>query len=243
MEEDDEKLKEVIGESRARLEDTILTRAAHYFIKKDYESSLRCWSKLDKLRNKPNELRYEDVDGACRCLYHLKRFEESLTYADKLVRIVPNDATAWNLRALVLLELNRIPDALTSFLTSILCPVPVYRSYIDAAEIYKSLELVQAVKFLLRRFSRSAKRSKLPGVASPLESRFEALRVWSESYALSSTNSDAEGRDHSFPENTALVELEGRVFGSGFSALASRFTEEIDDVEPESSEVRDPSRM
>lgn len=234
----------MIGDSKARLEDTILTRAAHYFIKKDYESSLACWQKLDKMRSKPKEPRYEDLDGAIRCLYNLKRYEEAAEYADKLIASAPSDAAAWNLHGLVMTELGRTPDALMSHLQAIACKVPAYRAYIDAAEIYKALGFVQAVQFLLRRYGFNVRRSKLPGAStSPLALRFESLRVWSESSEALETVPDANERHHSFPSNQELVDLETRIFGNTLSTLSQRFADETDELEPETTEVRDPSRM
>lgn len=234
----------MIGDSKARLEDTILTRAAHYFSKKDYESSLVCWQKLDKMRSKPKEPRYEDLDGACRCLYHLKRYDEAAQYAEKLIASAPTDAAAWNLRGLVMTELGRTPDALMSYLQAIACPIAAYRSYIDAAEIYKALGFVQAVQFLLRRYGRNARWSKLPGAStSPLALRFEALRVWSDSAEAREAVRDASERHYSFPSVQELVDLETRVFGNPLSTLSQRFADDTEELEPESAEVRDPNRM
>lgn len=212
-------------------------------MKKDYASSLVCWQKLDKLRNKPKEPRYEDVDGTCRCLFYLKRYEEAAESANKLVALTPTDAASWNLRGIVMSELSRTSDALASHLQAIACQIPAYRALLDAAEIYKSLNLLQPVKFLVLRYTRNARRSKLPGSAtSPLELRCEVLRVWSE--LPSSATEDVSGdRPHSFPELSNLVALEVLVFGSDLSALSQRFSDEVEEVETESTEVRNPSRM
>lgn len=248
MEEDDEKLRLIIGVSRTRLEDTVATRAAHYFLRREYESSLRAWQKLESMKSRPKDVTYETLDGASRCLLNLNRYEEALAYAQRLVTSAPTDGSAWTLHGTILRKKGDDSGAIVSYLKALSGPHPPRLALLELAELYKSLGEPWAVKFLLRRLSGHSHGSKLPSSrAAVLGERIAALESWAESSAREKAAGLSE--DSSAPSQSeevggsARAELEVRFFGCPIVQLSLNYSEQTQKEELDTSDIRDPSQM
>jgi tetratricopeptide (TPR) repeat protein len=237
MEEDDEKLKLIIGESKTRWEDTIISRGAHLFAKKEYQRSLECWLKVANSRAQ-KDLRYEEVDGQARCHYHLKQYEEAFHHATTLVALAPGDSAAWELHGTLHAELSHSLDRqLESFLRSLACDHPIFQVYFKIADIYRHLNFPHVVQYLLYRVSRRLNSSKQSFMYKTFSGKIDELKQWSES----NTSTEMVSRS-SFPYVETVVDLETRIFGPGFAKVASALSGSL--VEEEVVEdVRDPSTM
>jgi tetratricopeptide (TPR) repeat protein len=239
MEEDDEKLKLIIGESRTRLEDTIITRGSHLFAKKDYLGSLACWKKIENMRVHSKDVRQEELDGATRCYYHLEQYDQAFVYAERLVSSAPNDSSAWNLHGLIRTKLvHPLSRQLESFLRSVTSPSPLYQVYLNIAEIYRHQNLPQIVKYLLWKISGHSRKSKLPSIYKAFETQLEILKAWTETSYTEQSNATS-----AFPEDTVIVELEMRFFGASLNRINAASLASSSTTDDDLADVRDPSRM
>lgn len=241
METNDDKLRLLIGESKTRFEDTIITRGSHLFLMKDYQGSLECWLKIEKMRYVPKDVRFEELDGATRCYYQLKQFEAALAYSERSVSVAPNESSAWLLQGLIKTELNLpVSRRMESFLRAITCPSPVFEGYLNLAEAYLTLNAHSIVKYLLFKMDLHSKKTKFPTMYQSFQPRLDHLKQ-----CLETLTTDSDSIKHVFESDTVLVELENRAFGTSFARIlqidhaASSSHTTDDDI----SEVRDPSRM
>jgi tetratricopeptide (TPR) repeat protein len=240
LEEDDDKLRLMIGESKTRFEDTIITRGSYLFLKKDYKGSLACWLKIENLREKAKDVRFEELDGATRCYFHMERYEDALIYSERAVATAPNESSGWNLQGLIRTKLGQpIARRLESFLHSACCPSPLFEAYLNLAELYFTQNAHQIVKFLLFKMASHSRKTKLPSMYHTYDLRINSLKQWIEASA-----SNSLPPTHIFETDERVLDLESRLFGASFSRLhEASLTTSSSTTDDDISDVRDPSRM
>lgn len=266
MEEDDEKLKLTIGESKSRYEDTLITRGAHLFAKKDYQKSLAVWQKIESLREHAKDVRYEELDGCARCYYHLCMYSDAHIYVERLVSLASNDGTAWLLRsqieeklgsstgsisgesstdqeAEIAVSLAHKRASMVSLLRSLLCPSPPLQAYLSLAQVYRTLQSPHVVKFLTFRAHGYIKRSRRPEMQTSFLAQLADLDAWSNGFSLGDS-ADIE-ISNAYAQDAAVVDLERRLFGEKFERVRAQLTgvAPVSQSEEDIPDVRDPSRM
>jgi len=260
MEEDDEKLKLVIGESKSRYEDTLICRAAHLFAKKEFQKSLVVWQKIESLRAHPKEARYEEIDGCARCFFHLEQYREAYEYVNRLVSLASNDAAAWLLRSQIELKLPsdldpnvnqsnvvddigvvtvQVHNAVTSLLRSLLCPSPLLQAYISLAHLYRSFNSPLVVQFLVFRAHVHIRKSKRAEMYAAFLFELSELEKWFDGFVPREVVEI--GIKSVFKQDSVVMELETRYFGEGFERVCQAAS--IPPSEEELPDIRDPSRM
>ena len=263
MEEDDAKMKLMIGESKSRYEDTLVTRGAHLFSKKDYQKSLAVWQKIESLREHAKDVRYEELDGCARCYYHLREYNDAHIYVERLLSLASNDGAAWLLRSQIESKLAshgvktrasspgedkekeseaHLRASMTSLLRAMLCPSPPLQAFLSLAQVYRSHNSPYVVKFLVFRAQGNIRRSKRRDMQTSFVEELASLEHWSNGF--SSIDTSEITIENAYEHDMIVVDLERRLFGEKFErvrVLATGVT--VPQSEDDISEVRDPSRM
>lgn len=243
MEEDDAKLKLLIGESKSRLEDTIITRGAYLYRQKNYHASLACWKKLEAMRGSPKDARYEELDGLARCYLHLEDLHLAQQNSERLVLVAPSDSAAWELHGRILEKLAQpLSTYGKSFLRSMASPSPVFQVYLHLASAYQTAGNVPVVKYLIYKAKSHMRGTRLLSNYNRILPNLEALEEWVQSNIV---DGDESAHLKRIVEDAEGQELESRLFGPNFSRVVDLLnSDSLSNLEDSGTDdVKDPSKM